>query len=318
MQDLSCLLLSALAVVSRYIDYPLLVLGGAKFDLRLFVLVTSFQPLVVSTQPTLCRISFWCELPRPAGVLWESNSSTARTTRVAAQHLNGRPSCQTLQVYLSSNAFARFTNVRYTRELAELENQFVHLTNVAVQKEGGSAYNSIHGNKWPLQDLRLHLEATRGHAAVEQLFQQIQELVVHTLKAVQPVRSSLGHDSLNHSPAVTSGYGRWDFVADARHDTAVCDETHNIVALTVETACTAGGMGEQLLTRRAGLPTCPHPMQRCASCLQVMINDRHCFELYGFDVLIDDTLRPWLIEVRVGGTLQAVRCLQYMLWGAHA
>jgi tubulin polyglutamylase TTLL1 len=37
------------AVVSRYIDNPLLVLGGAKFDLRLFVLVTSFQPLAVST-----------------------------------------------------------------------------------------------------------------------------------------------------------------------------------------------------------------------------------------------------------------------------
>jgi tubulin polyglutamylase TTLL1 len=96
----------------------------------------------------------------------------------------------TSQVYLSSQAFARFTNVRYTRELAELDNQFVHLTNVAVQKEGCSAYNSIHGNKWPLQDLRLHLEATRGHASVAHLFDQIQALVVHTLKAVQPVSGS--------------------------------------------------------------------------------------------------------------------------------
>jgi tubulin polyglutamylase TTLL1 len=98
-------------------------------------------------------------------------------------------------VYLSSLGFARFTNVRYSSEVAQLDNQFVHLTNVAVQKEGGSAYNTSHGNKWPLQDLRLYLEASRGHEATAQLFADMQALVVHTLKAVQPVGGDrlLGH-----------------------------------------------------------------------------------------------------------------------------
>uniref|UniRef100_A0A383V6V1 Tubulin--tyrosine ligase-like protein 9 n=1 Tax=Tetradesmus obliquus TaxID=3088 RepID=A0A383V6V1_TETOB len=156
-------------IVSRYIGNPLL-LGGKKFDLRLYVLVPSYSPLVV---------------------------------------------------YLATLGFARFCNVKYTRELAQLDNMFVHLTNVAVQKGGGDEYNAAHGNKWALADLRLHLEATRGHAATQQLFADMQQLVVHTLKAVQ----------------------------------------------------------------------------------LVMINDKHCFELYGFDVIIDSDLQPWLIEVNASPSL---------------
>ncbi|TRY84043.1 hypothetical protein DNTS_021074 [Danionella cerebrum] len=169
-------------VISLYIDNPLLI-GGKKFDLRLYVLVTSYRPL---------------------------------------------------KCYMYELGFCRFCTVKYTPSSTELDNMFVHLTNVAIQKHGDD-YNHVHGGKWTVSNLRLYLESTRGRDVTDQLFDQIHWIIVHSLKAVAPV----------------------------------------------------------------------------------MNNDKHCFECYGYDIIIDDRLKPWLIEVNASPSLTSStandRILKYNL-----
>mmetsp|Transcript_1494 Transcript_1494/g.1997 ORF Transcript_1494/g.1997 Transcript_1494/m.1997 type:complete len:463 (-) Transcript_1494:245-1633(-) len=157
-------------IVQRYIENPYLI-GGKKFDIRLYVVVTSFSPLVA---------------------------------------------------YLYRGGFARFSHTRYSSDPADIANNFVHLTNVAIQKNAEN-YDARSGGKMNLKSLKFLMASRHGMQAIDELFLAIERVILRSLLAVQ----------------------------------------------------------------------------------NVMIADKHCFELYGYDILIDDELKPWLIEVNASPSLSA-------------
>jgi tubulin polyglutamylase TTLL1 len=155
-------------VISRYLDNPLLV-GGKKFDLRMYVLVTCYRPL---------------------------------------------------KAWIYKLGFGRFCIAKYSNDMNERDNMFIHLTNVAITKLSGD-YNDKHGSKWTINNLRFYLEQTSGKEITDKCFDDINNIIYISLKSVQ----------------------------------------------------------------------------------NVVINDKHCFEMYGYDILIDKDLKPWLIEVNASPSL---------------
>uniref|UniRef100_A0A8C4WAV3 Tubulin--tyrosine ligase-like protein 9 n=1 Tax=Gopherus evgoodei TaxID=1825980 RepID=A0A8C4WAV3_9SAUR len=125
-------------VAQCYIENPYLI-GGRKFDLRVYVLVMSYIPL---------------------------------------------------KAWLYRDGFARFSNTRFT--LSSIDDQYVHLTNVAVQKTAPD-YDPEKGCKWMIQRFRQYLTAKHGAEVVETLFAEMDNIFIKSLQSVQKVIISDKH-----------------------------------------------------------------------------------------------------------------------------
>ena len=67
-----------------------------------------------------------------------------------------------------------------------MSNQYVHLTNVAIQKTS-SDYNKANGGKWDIRELKLYIMSCHGLEATDRLFNEIQDIVIRSLLSVQNV-----------------------------------------------------------------------------------------------------------------------------------
>ena len=125
-----------------------------------------------------------------------------------------------LKAYLYQQGFCRFCNEKFSVDVSDINNIYMHLTNVAIQKKY-EKYQKTNGGKFSLQNLHFYLENVYGYERAQKCHLDIIQVIINSLLSVE----------------------------------------------------------------------------------SVMFNDKHCFECYGYDILIDQNLKPWLIEINSSPSL---------------
>ena len=91
--------------------------------------------------------------------------------------------CHSISSYRYRLGFCRFCTVRYNASLSELDNMFVHLTNVSVQKHGVSEWVS----EWVSEGGRRKEEGREGGRGLFFMYRSL-EYVIFTSCSLHPLR----------------------------------------------------------------------------------------------------------------------------------
>lgn len=105
-----------------------------------------------------------------------------------------------LKVFIYRRGFARFTNSRYSSNMQDIYNGFVHLTNVAIQKTAEN-YDERTGGKMELQALKLFLMSQYGVERIDALFWEVLVLFIrsHFYHLPNPFFFFLSNDAMDRS-----------------------------------------------------------------------------------------------------------------------
>ena len=256
-------------VIQKYISNPFL-LGGFKFDLRVYALVTSVAPLVV---------------------------------------------------YVYEEGIARFATVAYEPPCNKnLGEKTMHLTNYSLNKHAQGFDTDDREDAGTKRTLTSLWQALTKHGHdTDATWEKIRELVV---KTIIPISPQLAH---NYHAAVTSGSTSGDTTrrggdsksagndgrapgpngrSQRQHGRNGSYASQFAVSSTMAGSY-AGLAGDDFFdgidsARTSDAPRSTHEITEPGSKAPHADDRDHtsrCFEVLGFDVLLDDTMKPTLIEV---------------------
>ncbi|CAK9113623.1 unnamed protein product, partial [Durusdinium trenchii] len=214
-------------IVQRYVDRPLLI-NGFKFDLRLYVVVTSFDPL---------------------------------------------------KVYIYQEGLVRLATQKYQCSADSLEERTMHLTNYSINKHAASYKQNLDKKE---DDTKSKVEAAEADALEGESDEAI---------------SDLGDDANEEETHAVGDSSKWSLRQLEEHLTAQGVDypllMSRIEDVIIKTLIAAEPQIVNTWHQGANYSTAS------ATAIQQVTPNQTCFEIYGFDVMVDEELQPWLLEVNV-------------------
>jgi hypothetical protein len=246
-------------VLQEYVPRPLL-LGGLKFDLRLYVMLAGLDPLRVF----LCKTG----MVRFCTEAYEAPSKD-----------NMKNTCMHLTNYSVNKHHDNFTRAK----------RMGNDSGSSTEDEQGKSHKQEQGfenigSKRLLQSVLAQMRDQGRN--VEGMWKQVQQLVVKTVHAMQPT--------------LQAEYDKWDSDTWRRHERKqqLRKELKQGGFKFGKNKSSSFGEVGGCNSADAGHEIGPRDSQKENGNVGVLKESNcRCFHIIGFDVLLDEDLKPWLLEI---------------------